>query len=304
MNTNTLFSICSLYHLVNLFENHDDKDNAFINFKNDLKEFCNINNIKGTVLIAKDGINGTISGLRESIDKILDYLAQKLGVKNLFEAKFSECDFVPFNKMKILIKEEVVSMKSDISLDLDLKPEDTSSEDWDNLLDENDVQLIDTRNDYEFEIGTFANAINPNIKNFREFKDYLKTAIEENKLDLNKKTAIFCTGGIRCEKAGIYMKNIGFKNVYQLKSGILKYFEETKNKKKKWIGDCFVFDDRITVRDDLIPGNLRCMHCFDLIKTVEEKRSVTKGRVICNNCQCNKINNTINHNIKQEILIN
>ncbi len=304
MNSSTLFSVCSFYHLVNLFDNHGDKENAFIHFKNDLKEFCNINYIKGTVIIAKDGINGTFSGSRESMGKVLDYLAQKLEVKNLFEYKFSECDFVPFNKMKIFIKEEVVSMRSDISLNLNLKPEDASSEDWDHLLEKNNLQLLDARNSYEYEIGTFANAINPNIKNFREFKDYLKTAVKENKLDLNKKTAIFCTGGIRCEKAGIYMRNIGFKNVYQLKSGILKYFEETKNKKKQWIGDCFVFDDRITVRDDLVAGDLRCMHCFDLIKTVEEKRSVTKGRVICNSCKYKKIDSISNQNLKQEIMVN
>jgi UPF0176 protein len=281
-------SVCAFYHLISLSDGSESQSSELENFKTELKQLCVDNEIKGTILVANDGVNGTIAGDYSKIQVVLSYLCKKLGVTELFEYKYNNCDFVPFGKMKVLIRNEVVAMRSDSELDYDLKPEDADNDSWDEMIEDDETQVIDTRNDYEFKIGTFKKAINPDTTNFREFKDYLQQAVQEGKLDKNKKTAIFCTGGIRCEKAGIYMKNLGFTKVYQLKGGILRYLEKTKNFKKNWLGDCFVFDDRVTVDDNLKPGNLRCMHCLKQIETVDEKRSVTKGRVVCSECKKKK----------------
>jgi UPF0176 protein len=274
-----------------LFKNIQNNNRNLEEEQNFFKEICVNLFIKGTILVSNEGINGTVSGFENKIEEFLEILKQKLKSYEMssdddtFEFKFSSNDFLPFSKLKILLREEVVALKSDLDqMDFSLKPTNADSETWNSLLDSKDVQLIDTRNDYEFNLGTFKGAINPNIKNFREFKDFLRKSIEDGSLDKKKPCAIFCTGGIRCEKAGIYMKNLGFEEVFQLKGGILKYFEETKNDLKKWIGDCFVFDDRITVNEKLEKGELRCIHCHEKIETIEEKRSVTKARIVCKNC--------------------
>lgn len=279
--------ILAIYYLFTKSDNNRNLEEE----QNFFKNLCNELLIKGTILISREGINGTISGFKENIENFLYSLKTKLtsydfsSEEDILEFKFSNSDFIPFSKLKILLKNEVVALQSDIeNLDQSLKPINANSATWNDLLNSNNIQLIDTRNDYEFEIGTFSGAINPGIKNFREFKDYLKAAIEKGDLKKEKPCAIFCTGGIRCEKAGIYMRNLGFNEVYQLQGGILKYFEETKNDQKKWIGDCFVFDDRITVNDQLEPGEVRCIHCHSKIQTNEEKKSVTKARVVCKDC--------------------
>jgi UPF0176 protein len=277
------FSICALYNLFNFFDK--DNEEKALSLKTKIKNMCDAFELKGTLLITPEGINGTIAGIHEKIQDFLLKFKNELQINNFKECKFNEAEFVPFEKMKVLIRKEVCSMRSDVNLNLNLTAEDTESDKWDSLLERDDVQLLDTRNDYEYKLGTFKNAIDPNIVNFRDFKDYLKKAIKNKELDPQKPTAIFCTGGIRCEKAGVYMRNIGFNKLYQLKGGILQYFEDTKNTKQKWIGDCFVFDDRITVNDNLEPGNVRCMNCLEIVDDIEEKRSATKGRVICKKCK-------------------
>ena len=285
------------------------------------KELCKRFEIKGTILLSEEGVNGTIAGEEVNVLDFMNFLKKYFrinpdnkfeslrsdndnGVKSddininsdsivdKFEFKFSYSGFIPFSKMKVLKRSEVVSLKSDIGeINEDLKPIDLSGESWDELLDDQTkegIQLIDARNDYEYKIGTFNGSINPCIINFREFKTYVQNSLNDGQLKKNVPCAIFCTGGIRCEKAGIYMRNLGFEKVYQLKGGILKYFEDTKNAKKKWTGDCFVFDDRVSVNDKLEPGTLRCIHCFNEILTIEEKRSVTKGRVECAKCLTEK----------------
>ena len=224
------FSICSLYHLFDFFDKNDDEKALSLKLK--IKNLCDECELKGTLLITPEGINGTISGTQENINNLLIKLQEKLKIKNFKECKVNQCEFIPFEKMKVLIRPEVCSLRSDLTINTNLKPEDTESNDWDELLKDENLQLLDTRNDYEYRIGTFKDAINPNTVNFRDFKNYLHDAINNNKLDLEKPTAIFCTGGIRCEKAGIYMRNIGFTKVLQLKGGILKYLEDTKNAEK------------------------------------------------------------------------
>ena len=280
--------ILSFYYL---FENIENSRNleCELDF---IKKKCENLSIKGTILVSKEGLNGTISGEKNNIDAIFSELKnyfeslEQKSENDKFEYKFNSSDFIPFSKLKILLKKEVVALQNDLDcLNYNLKPENANSQKWEELLADKNVQLLDTRNDYEYKIGTFDGALNPEIKNFREFKDFLRNSVETGSLDKEKPCAIFCTGGIRCEKAGIYMKNLGFKDVFQLQGGILKYFEETKNASKKWIGDCFVFDDRVTVNDKLEAGDLRCIHCHEKISTIEEKRSVTKAKISCSSCK-------------------
>ena len=280
------FSICALYHLFDFFDKNDEE--KAMSIKENIKNICDEFSLKGTLLITHEGINGTISGVYEKIQDFLSKLKNELNIQTFKEYKLNKCEFVPFDKMKVLLRKEVVSLRADVEMDTTLKADDVESDDWDNWLKREDLQLLDARNDYEYKIGTFKNAIDPNIVNFRDFKDYLQKAIHNKELDVEKPTAIFCTGGIRCEKAGIYMRNIGFKKVLQLKGGILQYFEDTKNSKKNWVGDCFVFDDRITVNDNLQPGDIRCMKCHEIICDVDDKRSATKGRVSCYKCKGKK----------------
>lgn len=282
--------ILALYYLFEKIQNERNLEEEQLFFK----DLCLSLSIKGTILISREGINGTIAGFSNKIDEFLEIFQNKLKLYNdssendIFEYKSSINDFIPFSKLKILLKNEVVALQSDIQdLDYSLKPINADSKKWNELLDSG-IKIIDTRNDYEFDLGTFKGSLNPNIKNFREFKDFLKEALEKGELRKDEPCGIFCTGGIRCEKAGIYMRNLGFEKVFQLQGGILKYFEDTKNNQGKWIGDCFVFDDRITVNDKLEPGELRCIHCHSKIETIEEKRSVTKARIICKECLLKK----------------
>ncbi len=287
-----LINILAFYFLFDDFKSElylDEEKLFFLKLLSDLK-------IKGTVLVSSEGINGTIAGSKESIESFFLEFNNRIenfynlsGKKSIFEYKYSYNDFVPFQKLKILQKNEVVALKSNEDLDYSLKPINLNSEEWDKILysnlKEDLIQIIDTRNDYEFNIGTFLGAINPNIKNFREFKDYIQNSLDSGELNPENPCAIFCTGGIRCEKAGIFMRNKGFKKVYQLKGGILKYFEDTKNKNKNWIGDCFVFDDRIVVNDNLEQGQIRCINCKKLIQTNEERKSITKAKIYCKDCK-------------------
>lgn len=206
--------------------------------------------VRGTILIAKEGFNGTISGTKESTSIVLDKLikltnAQDITIKTNYDEEH------PFQKMKVKLKKEIISMGvTDLDV-LSLKGEYIESKDWDNFISKEDVILIDTRNSYEVEVGTFEKAINPFTETFREFPKW----VEENKEILEgKKIAMTCTGGVRCEKSTAYLKSLGYNDVYHLKGGILQYLEDTKNVNHKWHGECFVFDDRFAVDDYLAPS--------------------------------------------------
>jgi UPF0176 protein len=231
-------TISAFYHFCNL-KNYKE-------LKEPLLEFCNEHNLKGTILLAHEGINSTISGSDESIKLLHDYLRAINGLE-LLQTKESYNNNQPFKRIKVLLKKEIVTLKAE-NLDLAKRGEYVAACDWDNFIKQNDVITIDTRNNYEVEIGSFNNAINPQTRSFSEFKDWAK----ENLHDKNAKIAMFCTGGIRCEKSTSYLKNQGFDNVYHLEGGILKYFEETKNKNNMWNGNCFVFDERIAVDHNLV----------------------------------------------------
>jgi len=246
-----------------------------------LLDMCELLGIKGTILLASEGINGTIAGTNIAIKQLMEYLQQDLRLKNL-EYKSSICKEMPFYRMKVRIKKEIVTMGI-----ADINPNSivgtyVEAKNWNKVIRDPDVVLIDTRNDYEVEIGSFEGSINPETRNFREFPAW----VENNREKLqNKKIAMFCTGGIRCEKASSYMKKNGFEDVFHLKGGILKYLETQPQKESLWNGDCFVFDQRVAVKHGLEESDYdQCFACRYPI-TDEDKISpeYTKG-ISCPRC--------------------
>jgi len=212
--------------------------------------------IRGTFLIAPEGINGTIAGTREDMDQALAYLRSYEPFADLAH-KESYADEIPFRRLKVRLKKEIVA----IGLD-DIDPNEkvgtyVAAEEWNALISDPEVTVIDTRNEYEYGIGTFQGALNPHTYVFRQFPAYVEKNLDPAKL---KTVAMFCTGGIRCEKATSLLLEMGFEQVYHLQGGILKYLETVPKDESLWDGDCFVFDDRVTVNHDLLPGDKA--YCF------------------------------------------
>ncbi|MFC7420614.1 rhodanese-related sulfurtransferase [Iodobacter arcticus] len=227
------------------------------------------NEVKGTLLLAQEGINGTVAGSRAGIDGLLVWLKSDARFIDV-DHKESYCDEQPFYRSKVKLKKEIVTLgvpgvDPNLAVGTYVEPED-----WNALISDPEVLLIDTRNDYEVAIGTFEGAIDPKTASFREFPDYIKQHFDPAK---HKKVAMFCTGGIRCEKASSYMLGEGFEEVFHLKGGILKYLETVKQEETKWNGDCFVFDNRVTVRHDLSEGDFDLCHACRQPVSVEERQS-------------------------------
>ncbi len=223
-----------------------------------LLALCQKNNIQGTLLLAEEGINGTVAGTRAAIDALLAFLKADPRFDDL-QHKESFNEKQPFYRMKVRLKKEIVTLGAPGLDPRKVVGTYVKPEDWDALISDPDTLLIDTRNDYEVEVGTFKGAINPETATFREFKKFV-----EEKLDpvRDKKVAMFCTGGIRCEKSTSYLLSKGFENVYHLEGGILKYLEEIPKKESSWEGECFVFDQRVTVNHDLEKGSYdQCYAC-------------------------------------------
>lgn len=246
-----------------------------------LHDLMNENEVRGTLLLAAEGVNGTIAGPRQGIDRVLAWLRADPRLQSL-EAKESHADENPFYRTKVKLKKEIVTMGVE---DIDpnhivgtyVKPGD-----WNRLISDPDVILVDTRNDYEVQIGTFRNAINPHTETFREFPAYAKENLDPQK---HKKVAMFCTGGIRCEKSTAFMKAQGFNEVYHLEGGILKYLEEVPEEESLWEGECFVFDNRVTVNHQLEKGKYDQCHACRMPITEEEKQSALYVRgVSCPHC--------------------
>ena len=215
-------------------------------------EFCEAQNIKGIILLAREGINSTISGLENDIRAVLSFLKSDPAFHDL-QHKESWTHLKPFRRMKVRLKKEIVTfgvpnLNPNITTGTYVKPED-----WNSLIQDPNVVLIDTRNDYEVELGTFSGAIDPKIRKFTELAEWVKhqPILLKNQ---KPKVAMFCTGGIRCEKSTAYMKSLGFDEVYHLQGGILKYLETIPKDESLWQGECFVFDERVTVDHALRPG--------------------------------------------------
>ena len=237
--------------------------------------------VRGTLLLAGEGINGTISGPRSGIDTVLGWLREDPRLADL-EHKESFHDEHPFLRTKVKLKKEIVTMGVE-----GIDPNRTvgtylSPEEWNAVISDPETLLIDTRNDYEVEVGTFKGAINPETRTFREFPDYVKDTLDPAK---HKKVAMFCTGGIRCEKSTAYLKEQGFEEVYHLKGGILKYLEEMPREDSLWEGECFVFDERVTVDHDLNPGEFdQCHACRRPISDEEKASEKFQLGVSCPKC--------------------
>ncbi|MFK8040213.1 MAG: rhodanese-like domain-containing protein [Rickettsiaceae bacterium] len=206
--------------------------------------------VKGTVILANEGVNGSIAGTDENVKLVFDKILELVNPKNV-NVKTNYSSRQPFDKLKVKLKPEIISMNVGYIDINSMHGKYIDPEDWDNFIQMDDVVTIDTRNHYEVEIGTFKNAVDPNIENFKQFPDW----VENNRTTLDgKKIAMFCTGGIRCEKSTSYLKSIGYEDVYHLKGGILQYLEDTKNHSGNWNGECFVFDNRIAVDNHLFPS--------------------------------------------------
>ena len=251
-------------------------DNKFI-----FKKYLIDNKLKGGIIFSLEGINGSISGKKSNIDLLIKFLKEKFLFNEFDNINDSEVDFIPFKKVKIKIKNEVVPL-NELFNDNKYKFQNRiEPEDWNKLILSNDVIVVDVRKSFESEVGTFANAINPKISNFRKFPEYFQKLSS----DKNKKIAMFCTGGIRCEKAASYLFKRGFKNVYQLKGGILNYLNKVPEKNSLWKGECFVFDERITVLHNSKKGNyLVCSGCRIPIKKKDIHSPKYEKGVSCPNC--------------------
>ena len=231
---------------------------------------CVAHHIKGTILLAAEGINGTIAGLPENIYKVLHFLRTDAAFAGKFANlvhKESYADEHPFYRMKVKLKKEIVTMgvpsvNPNNTVGTYVKPED-----WNALISDPDIIVLDTRNDYEVHIGTFKGAVNPETTTFREFPEYVAQNLDKAK---HKKVAMFCTGGIRCEKASSYMLEQGFDQVYHLQGGILKYLEIVPESESLWQGECFVFDQRVAVKHGLAEGDYdQCYACRHPLSTAE-----------------------------------
>lgn len=261
-NSMSKIVVCALYKFVRL-ENYEA-------LREPLYQQMLQHQVRGTLLLAEEGINGTVSGTADSIKAILDWLQQDERLSAI-EHKFSYHDQQPFLRTKVKLKKEIVTMGVEgidptHTVGTYVKPKD-----WNALISDPDVLLVDTRNDYEVEIGTFKGAVNPNTTTFREFPDYVANHLDPEK---HKKVAMFCTGGIRCEKSTAYLKEQGFEDVYHLQGGVLKYLEEVEVEQSLWEGECFVFDERVAVNHQLEKGQYDQCHACRFPITEEDKAHV------------------------------
>ena len=237
------------------------------------------NKIRGTIILSTEGINGTIAGNKSGINRIITTLKKVFRFKNFDSKNISKCDFQPFHKGKIKIKKEVVPLGLKINKKNKKKNKYVSNKSWNKLISNKETLVIDARKPFEYDVGTFKNAINPKIQNFRDFPKFLK------KIEKTKPVAMFCTGGIRCEKASIFLKNKGFKNVFQLKGGILNYLNKTEKKDSLWKGECFVFDNRVSLKHKLKQGSFSiCSGCRIPLATQDKKSNKYEEGVSCSRC--------------------
>ena len=271
-----MFSVAALYK----FSSINDPESLHNEIRKSLKSLS----ISGTILVGEEGINGTISGTNSNIKKAIAFIQSIKGFASL-DIKYSESPKNPFIRLKIKLKKEIVTI-GDRSINPNKIVGDyVDPKNWNSLIDDKDTILIDTRNDYEYSIGTFKNAINPKTVKFREFPKWVKNQNFTEDDKKNKKVAMFCTGGIRCEKASSLMMKDGFENVHHLKGGILNYFQSVKNEDSLWEGECFVFDDRVSVNQDLTVGNYDMCHGCRMPITEDDKKlkEYIKG-VACPKC--------------------
>ena len=247
----------------------------------EISDICKSSGLLGTILLAHEGINGTIAGAVDSIDKLFVFLGQYPGLDDL-DRKTSFCNRNPFYRMKVRLKKEIVTLGVDgIDPRKDVG-EYVAPERWNDLINQPDVRLVDTRNDYEVGLCTFTGAENPATQSFRDFPAWVEANLDKDK---DQKVAMFCTGGIRCEKSTALLKDLGYKNVYHLEGGILNYLEKVPSDESMWQGDCFVFDNRVTVDHDLTEGRYElCPACRMPLSETDRKSPLFEKNVSCPKC--------------------
>jgi UPF0176 protein len=273
MNEKNLIVVAALYKFVSLPDYRE--------LQAPLLSFCRLQEIKGTLLLAQEGINGTIAGYRQQIDAVLAFLRADSRFADL-EHKESYTETPPFERMKVRLKKEIVTLglpeiNPNEKVGIYVQPEA-----WNDLISNPEVTVIDTRNDYEVTIGTFKGAENPQTQTFRDFPQYVKQHLDSSK---QKKVALFCTGGIRCEKASSYLLSQGFEEVYHLKGGILKYLEAVPPEESLWEGECFVFDERVAVGHGLEIGSHElCFCCGHPISESDKSSPKYEEGISCSEC--------------------
>lgn len=244
-----------------------------------LAQFCCARGIRGTFILAPEGINGTVAGTPAAIDELAEWFAADpvwAGRLAGAEAKYSTADTMPFLRMKVRLKPEIVTLRAPEADPARRVGTYVEPADWNKVIARNDVVVVDTRNDYEVKLGTFANAIDPQTQSFTEFKAFVETRLDPAR---NPKVAMFCTGGIRCEKASSYLLSKGFEEVFHLKGGILSYLEKVPEEESRFAGECFVFDERVAVTHGLAKGHSElCRGC----RTPMQPEELTDG--LCATC--------------------
>ncbi|MFD1008048.1 oxygen-dependent tRNA uridine(34) hydroxylase TrhO [Oceanisphaera ostreae] len=267
------FVVCALYKFVTL-EQHEA-------LREPLQSMLESECIRGTLLLANEGINGTVAGSRQAIEKLKVWFANDTRFSGI-DYKESLSEEQPFYRTKVKLKKEIVTLGVEGIDPKRVVGTYVAPKDWNALISDPDVVLVDTRNDYEVDIGTFKGALNPNTESFREFPEYVKNNLDANK---HKKVAMFCTGGIRCEKSTAYLKEQGFDEVYHLHGGILKYLEEVPATESMWEGECFVFDNRVTVDHQLQPGQYQlCSACRAPLSPEDLQHAHYEHGVSCSYC--------------------
>ena len=265
---NRNFTIISFYQFLKL--------RNLIQLKKFFAEFCLFHKLRGTILLAPEGINGTLAGLKEPIQQFEKSIYFK-GFNKL-ELKYSYYKYMPFKRLKIKIKKEIITFSS-MKLEVERNTATlVKSEDWNALIEDKNTLVLDVRNGFEYELGTFNNSFNPRIKSFSEFKNFVDKKLSQQNY---KQIAMFCTGGIRCEKASSYMLKNGYKNLYQLKGGILKYLEKIPKDQSRWQGECFVFDNRVSIKSGLEIGTYKLCHGCRMPLSYEDRKSNKYEKGVC-----------------------
>ena len=267
------YVVSALYKFVTL--------DAFESLRKPLERVMKKHGIRGTLLLASEGINGTVAGNADAIKALYTWFDQQPQLDNISH-KESYCQNLPFNRTKVKLKKEIVTLGVEGIDPKRVVGTYVKPKDWNQLISANDVTVVDTRNDYEVQIGTFKNAVNPKTTTFREFPEFVTSHLDPKQ---HKKIAMFCTGGIRCEKSTAYLKQLGFNEVYHLEGGILKYLEDVPENESLWEGECFVFDERVAVNHALEKGQYdQCHACrFPITDTDKQHPSYVRG-VSCPHC--------------------
>ena len=251
-------------------------------FRDELQSLCNEWGLLGTLLVAAEGFNGTLSGNDDAVRAVLDWIRHRLNISDELDARWTDAENAPFKKMRVKVKNEIVTLDRPDILPHERTGEHVDAARWNELISDPNVVVVDTRNHYEIEVGTFPGARDPGSDSFRQFPEFAANLAEQS---TNRPLAMFCTGGIRCEKASALMLELGFKNVYQLHGGVLKYLSEVPDSENQWHGECFVFDKRVAVDRDLAEGGyVQCHACRRPLSSEDLRSQDYREGVSCPKC--------------------